>query len=153
MKVKIRAIYDPTEDKGIDCSVSPSLTKQAEKDACDVNLILNRFERTGVLPDMIRQDGRYGDFSDVGTYQEALNTVILAQEQFEALDAHVRDRFGNDPMKMLEFCSRSENLEEMVKLGLAVASPVTPSQPAATDSGAQLSGSQGAGAPQGASKS
>lgn len=34
---------------------------------------------------------------------EALNTVIEAQEQFDALPAKVRERFGNDPEAMLEF--------------------------------------------------
>lgn len=160
--IRIRTQFDRDEDKGIDfrkknpktgvMEFDPGLTKQADKDSCDVNKILERFERTGMLPDMIRSDARYGDFSTVPTYQEACDIVLKAQEQFEALSAHVRDRFSNDPARMLEFCSDPRNAEEMVKLGLAVAKPTVPqpatpsSQPASTDSGAGKSGSPAAGA-------
>jgi phage internal scaffolding protein len=99
------------------------MTKQSDKDSCDINLILDRYAKTGVLPDLITKDPQYGDFTDVPTYQEACSIVSLAEAQFEALDAKTRERFGNDPALMLDFCSKSENHDEMVKLGLAIAKP------------------------------
>lgn len=95
-----------------------SRTKQSFKDESDINNIMRRYAKTGQLPDLIRRDPQYGDFSEATEYQEALNLVIRAQAQFEALDARVRDRFGNDPARFLEFVQNGENAEEMVKLGL-----------------------------------
>lgn len=97
----------------------PTLTKQADAEAADINNIMARFERTGSLPDMIRSEPQYGDFSDVGSYQEALNIVQFAGEQFRALDAKIRARFENDPAKFLEFCNNPQNAQEMIDLGLA----------------------------------
>ena len=94
------------------------LTKQSDAKDCDINAIFKRYERTGQLPDMIVRDGSYGDFSDVPTYQEALNIVIRAKEQFMALDAGVRNRFDNDPAKFLAFATDEKNYDEMEKMGL-----------------------------------
>ncbi|QXP08414.1 MAG: internal scaffolding protein [Arizlama microvirus] len=97
----------------------PGKTQQSGKEECDINNILKRYEKTGILPDMIKTDPRYGDFSSCPEYQEALNIVELANTQFNALDAHARRRFDNDPAKFLEFAENPANLGEMVKLGLA----------------------------------
>jgi len=102
------------------CCDGDSRTHQSFKDECDINNILNRYARTGVLPQMIKSNPRYGDFATVQSYQDACNVVLLAQEQFNALDANVRDRFNNDPSKFLAFCSDEKNKAEMISLGLAV---------------------------------
>lgn len=105
----------------------PSLTKQSHKDECDINLILKRFERTGVLEHVRENPARYLDLPSDPDYQEALNTVIAAEQAFAELPSRVRERFNNDPGKFLEFTADPENLDEMVKLGLAKAPPPSPS--------------------------
>lgn len=162
--IKIRSIYDPSEDPGIDCTVDsatgkkiPSLTKQADKEACDINKILERYNRTGQLPDLILEDPRYGDFSSVPTFQEAFEIVARAEAQFSALDARVRDRFTNDPVAMLAFCNDPANFEEMVKLGLALPRPAqtepnSPAAPPAQPAPPQAAGGQPATAGTGSQK-
>lgn len=128
--MKIRNALSPSQKVAIDFrkidsktgefKFHPGRTKQADKDGCDINNILKRYEQTGVLPDLIKREPRYGDFSSVPSYQESLDIVHRAETQFAALSAEVRDRFGNDPVKMLEFCQDEKNLPEMVKLGLAI---------------------------------
>jgi len=132
MPIKIRHLYDEQQDTvsqqtGISFKNSPSRTKQSFKDDSDINNITQRYERTGALPDLIQANPRYGDFSDVPTFQEALEVVNLAEAQFSALDAHIRFRFGNDPAQFLAFATNNANLDEMVKLGLAKAKDPTPS--------------------------
>lgn len=105
---KAKKIYEPGE----------SLTKQSFKDDCDLNVIMARYTKTGVLPTNLREDGIYGDFSEVGDYQRAQEIYLRANDQFQALPGKVRARFNNDPAEFLDFCSRSENKEEMVYLGL-----------------------------------
>lgn len=111
----------------------PSRTKQSDADAADINKILERYQRTGQLPEMIKSEPRYGDFSDAPSFLEASQIVLLAQTQFENLDAHVRKRFQNDPYQFLDFASNPDNASELVKLGLASeipsSNPSTPSQP------------------------
>ena len=94
-----------------------SKAKQAHKDECDVNFIVRKAAKTGFLPQG-RGTPLYGDFSSVPDYQEALSIVHAAEEQFSALPAVARERFGNDPAKFLEFVSDGKNAEEMAKLGL-----------------------------------
>jgi phage internal scaffolding protein len=122
----IRHIYDGKQDEvsqltGLDCSKDgKGRTKQSAAAECDINQITKRYERTGVLPDLIKTNPQYGDFSAVPDYMEAMTIVSLAEEQFSALDAHVRARFGNDPANFLEFATNQANMGELVKMGLAV---------------------------------
>lgn len=108
----------------------PGLASQADRDACDINKILERYQLTGSLPDLIRQDPQYGDFSEVQDFHAAMDTVIKAQEQFAALSVEVRKRFDNDPAKMLEYVASAasdvEKQRELVKLGLALERPLPP---------------------------
>lgn len=95
-------------------------TEQHHKEDCDVNNIVRRHLKTGQLPWFAKQGNpQFGDFSEVGSYHEAMNTLLDARDQFETLPAQLRKRFGNDPGEFLEFVHNPENAEEMVKLGLA----------------------------------
>lgn len=122
---KFATHYENRKKQVLDCSIEPSKTLQSDAAAADINNILSRYIKTGQLPDMIKENPRYGEFADVPTYQESLNVVILAQEQFANLDASVRRRFSNDPALFLEFAANPANMKEMVKMGLATEA-VTP---------------------------
>lgn len=99
-----------------------SKTKQQFKDECDINTIMRKFEKTGVLPPLSRQ-GMYGDFTTIPDYQTACDMVIAADSQFMKLSSRIRERFQNDPGKFLKFATDPANAEEMVRLGLAVQRP------------------------------
>lgn len=103
---------------GCECR-DPSLAVQSQKEESDINEIVRRFGLTGKLPDNVRVP-TYQDFDDVFDFQSAMNAVASATQSFMAMPADVRQRFGNDPQKFLEFCSKEENIPEMIKLGLAV---------------------------------
>jgi len=105
-------------------------TKQSFKPECDINSILAKYNKTGQLPGLIKENPQYGDFSDARTYQESLNLVLLAQEQFEALPALVRKRFNNEPESFLAFAEDPTNGEELVKMGLAtIREPASSGEP------------------------
>lgn len=147
--MNIRHVYDGKQDEvsqksGLDFKNDRGLTKQSQKDDADINVITRRYEKTGVLPDLIRAEPRYGDFTDVPSYQASLHIVAHAEEQFAALDAHTRARFQNDPAKFLEFATNPASLDEMVKMGLATAkveNPTpSPAEPAPVAPGAPTNG-------------
>lgn len=96
----------------------PSLTKQSFSEECDINVIMARFEKTGLLPNVNDQSPRYGDFDDVVDYDESLRIVMEADEAFSALSAKVRARFENDPSQLIEFVRDPANRAEAVSLGL-----------------------------------
>lgn len=99
----------------------PSKTKQSFKEECDIKNILRRYHSTGSWSSTFGQSLRRplsGDFTNVPDYQDALNTVITAQTSFMALPSVLRDRFSNDPAKLLAFLSDKSNLEEAIELGL-----------------------------------
>lgn len=92
----------------------------------DVNAIMRKYEKTGVLTHVARYAGEYGDFSGVPDYQTGLNMVMAADEMFSSLPARIRDRFNNDPARFIAFATNADNLEELRKMGLAPELPKPP---------------------------
>lgn len=95
-----------------------SLTKQSEAPATDINKIYARYKQTGTLPVIMDGQPVYGDFTTALSFEESMQRVCEFNEYFESLPAKVRDRFQNDPRRLLAFCEDEDNREEAEKLGL-----------------------------------
>lgn len=95
----------------------PSMTKKSQQKECDINNIIKKFDRTGVLAHMAPHEPTYMDVDPI-TYQDALQIVIDAQAAFNDLPSKVRSKFNNDPQKFLEF-TKTAKKDELVELGLA----------------------------------
>ena len=115
-----------------------SMTKQSFKDECDINVILARYENTGMYYDPLTTRGSrapmFDDFTVVPDYMEAQNFIIEAGEMFNALPSRIRRRFNNSPAELLGFLANSDNVDEAVSLGLISApdpapAPVEPEPP------------------------
>lgn len=96
---------------------SRSRTVQADARDTDMNFIMERYLKTGVLPQS-RVEAFYGDASALPDFQTAQHILIEAREAFEALPAKVRDRFHNSPEEFLAFMGDTDNRDEAIKLGL-----------------------------------
>jgi len=105
-----------SNESGLHCE-DASLAQQHFKEECDINTILEKFNISGILPEQPLSP-RYGDFTGIGDYHTALNRVIAAQDEFEALPAQIRARFNNDPAQLIEFLENSDNRPEAEQLGL-----------------------------------
>lgn len=99
--------------------VGESMARQDFAEECDINVLMSKYQKTGLLPSLNRGSPMYGDYSDVPDYMTALNTVRDANEAFAALPATVRRRFENDPAQFVAFATDSANADELVKMGLA----------------------------------
>lgn len=122
-KVFVRDPYNYDVDQvsnetGLRCD-DPSLTQQQFKEEADINTIVDRFLKSGVLPTAVNMP-QYVDYEGVFDFQSAMNVVRKADENFMRLDAKVRARFNNSPQAFLEFFANPENAEEAVRLGLAI---------------------------------
>lgn len=98
----------------------PSLTQQQFKEECDVNNILAKFKKTGMLSHVNSHQGNFGDFSDVQEYQTALEKLNTAQRSFESLPSDLRSKFDNDPAKLIDFINDEKNYDDAVKYGLII---------------------------------
>jgi len=92
-------------------------TKQADKNACDINMIVAKAKK-GILPLSIDRRAFYGDFSGLNDFQALNNRLIEIHNDFERLPADIRKKFDNSPEKLLEFVDDPKNLKESVDLGL-----------------------------------
>lgn len=96
----------------------PTMAKQSFKDECDVNKIMERFEKTGLISHVNKYQGDYGDAVGIQDYHASMNQVIAAQEAFDSLPSKIRARFGNNPGDFLNFMENPENKDEAIQLGL-----------------------------------
>lgn len=144
---KIRSAYDDDGDQvsnetGLLCS-DKSLTKQSEASGCDVNIIVQRWLKSGGAMDLSQRVGQFLDVADLPSdYHSAITFVRNAESMFMALPVSVRERFDNDPGRFLDFAQNPANVPELVSMGLGKA-PVEP----AGSSDSPLAGEAGAGAP------
>lgn len=107
---------------------SASRTKQAFREDCDINVIVRRYAKAGVLPTEA-PGASYGDFSTVGDYFDSMQLLLRTRERFEALPSLVRERFANDPSRMLAFVADAGNADEARKLGLLAPLPPPKEEP------------------------
>lgn len=158
MATKFITAYGPHRKSSISFPEGTGRTKQAFKDECDINIIMGRFKKTRVLPDVVaRIEPRYGDVTAM-SFQSAMDTVATANSLFHSLPAYVRDRFKNDPGEFFDFVHNPANRAEAEQLGLLKPKPEEPKAPdpvlvrvvpeaPAGGSGAAPAGGQGGGAP------
>lgn len=106
----------------------PSMTQQHFKQECDVNSILERYRKTGTVQHISKSQQQYGDFTMFKDFKENLDTVTNAFQAFDALPAHLRKRFQNDPAQLLTFISDPKNYEEAQNLGIIRVSETLPAK-------------------------
>jgi len=95
-----------------------TMAKQSMKDECDINILMLKYQKTGMLDHIIRYKGQYADVFNQGDYQDAIHTIREAEEMFDSLPSSVRDRFGNSPARFLAFVEDPNNKDEMAAIGL-----------------------------------
>lgn len=130
--------FYPPPDPSIEFK-EPSLVQPQFAYEADINnLVQTVTDRDGIqhsvwtglsssLPSS-QQQPQYGDFTQFTTEKliEAKNIVATASAQFEALPSNIRDRFENNPSKLIAFLNDESNYDEAVKLGFVKPCPTTP---------------------------
>ena len=109
-------------ETGLKCE-DESLAVESAKEEADINTIVRRFGLTGELPDDVRMP-QSGDFTGIPDFHTALNLVRATQEEFMRVPAEIRDRFQNDPARLMAFIEDDANRDEARKLGFLKPEPV-----------------------------
>lgn len=94
----------------------PSLTLQSEAESCDINVIVSRYHKTGVIEHVRENAGLFVDLPPQLEYQDALGVVKAAGEAFAMMPAEIRAQFNNDAGRFLDFADQNEDYLE--KLGI-----------------------------------
>jgi len=94
------------------------LTEQNHKDETDINKIVRKYNKTGLIDHLNQFEKQYADMTGYD-YQDAMNTVAAANTMFEGLPSQIRNKFDNDPAKFINFVDDENNYDAMVEMGLA----------------------------------
>ena len=130
--ITFRTAYDPHK-KYIFNTTGESLTQQHFQEECDIINIIKRHDRNGIIEHVQRGQARYGDFSDVKDYQEALDMVKEAQDEFMSIPSDIRKKFDNNPGKFYEFVSNPDNKQQLIKMGFIEQSQTAVAPSSATE--------------------
>ena len=103
---------------------SPSMTKQAFREECDMNRIMARYELTGQIEHVSSKQPIYGDFSQFADYQTMLGKVNQAAEAFEALPSELRKELKYDPQNLFSWIKDPANKDKAIKYGLMQSPPI-----------------------------
>jgi len=120
MTGKLHSMYDPHRLEVSMDNFGPSKARQEFLDECDVNGIMERYEKTNVWPfPDVDMSPRYFDATNVPDLQTALAVMIDAEAAFMSLPAKVRKEFDNSAIEFVAFAQDEKNLDKMREWGLA----------------------------------
>lgn len=114
-----KAIEDGDED---------IMVEQHHKAECDINQIIKKHAGNiqAIVGNFQAAEMRFDDVTG-NDFQEAMNKVNRARDEFLKLPVKVRRKFNNSPAEFLDFVQNPANVDEMISLGLAVKpKPVEP---------------------------
>jgi len=128
----IKSTYSPKLKVSLTFSEDSPYTKQEFAEECDINILLNRYQSTGQIPNLNEREPQYLDATGYD-FQTQMEFVAGARSLFQELPSAIRNRFQNDPAQFLDFTSKESNREEMAQMGLLKPRPEWASPSPATD--------------------
>lgn len=134
---RIPSIVNVIDENG---EVLPTDTEQHHVNDTDINQIVGKFIKTGLIP-QVQSEKTFRDVSGGLSYQDTLDILNDANARFSALSAKIRRRFNDNPHEFLEFVDDKDNYDEAVKLGIFL-----PAQKASAGSNTGTLGAGGDGA-------
>ena len=93
------------------------MTKQWHKKECDINQIMAKYQKSGIITHVNKHELNYG-FATSSDLHESLNMIQYANEMFADLPSKARAKFENEPGKFLDFVQDPNNQSELYDLGL-----------------------------------
>lgn len=99
-------------------------TKQDQADACNINNIMKKYQKTGLIDHVSKYHAHYGDASRV-SYEEAFNTTLRTNEVFSELPSTVRAKYDNDPAIWLGAIEGAETPEQFREI-MGLPAPESP---------------------------
>jgi len=128
---KFKSLYNrPDAGLATELDYQTQITKQSAKDECDAKQIVARHK-------VLKGYDIFDNFKDAlisddvvdltvmpNDYVQVQNQLNYAQKLFMDLPAKTRKYFNNNSREFLKFTQNPENIDELVRLGLATQRPV-----------------------------
>lgn len=120
-------------------------TQQQHREKCDVNRIIAKYNKTGVLDHMGRASNLYGDASKLKDLRESQNLIAEVRSMFMQLPATEREFFQNDIANYAEFMTDPKHRDGRIQRGYEKAPPppkkeTTEAKPPASESSSKKEG-------------
>lgn len=93
-------------------------TKQQHADKTNINLIMKKFLKTGIIDFTNKHEQQYG-FATSDSFQESLQIIQTANEMFADLPSQLRIKFNHNPADFLDYVQDPKNEDTLFDLGLA----------------------------------
>lgn len=110
----IRTFLDPKKVT-IDFDPKEGKTEQHHGKTVNINRIIAKYQKTGLIDHIATYEAVYADVSGAD-FQQAMNTVINAENMFADLPAPIRDYYGGDPAVFLDAVQTDEGVQELSTL-------------------------------------
>lgn len=117
---KVHTKFDPPRHDGLDCGTECK-TDQSFAEEADINNIMRRYMKTGILGDPLQPQmaARFEDVTGAPEdFLEAQQKLLAADESFMRLPSKLRRRFNDSPVELMRFLSDAGNRAEAINLGL-----------------------------------
>lgn len=101
---------------------SDGRTKQAFKDECDINKILQKAQKAGSLSHLQRHGAVYGDYADVPDLLTAHDRLKQGRKIYEELPSELRREF-HDMFEFFEYVNNPANAGDLRRLLPQLAEP------------------------------
>lgn len=91
------------------------MTEQHHEKSCNINSIMAKYQKTGLIDHINTHQGKYGDVSGAD-FKAAQDLVAEQKSIFYELPAHVRAEFDNDPTEYLDLVMTDEGVEQLAAI-------------------------------------
>lgn len=91
------------------------MTEQHHEKQCNINNIMARYEKTGLIDHINRIEGNYGDATGAD-FKTALDLVKREEANFAELPAKIRAELNDDPAEYLDLVATDEGVKQMADL-------------------------------------
>ncbi len=90
-------------------------TEQHHARACDINTIMAKYLKTGVLDHKSKYEPTYGDVSSAD-FQASMNLVKGVETEFHDLPAYIRAEFNQDVGEYLQAMQTDEGVQKLQEI-------------------------------------
>lgn len=101
----------------------PSKTVQSDAELGDVNAVMDRYRRTGIVAGLNEVEKEYRDVTTFSDFADVMRHARAAEEEFMKLPSKVREMFNHDAMQWLDTAHDPEKRQALLDKGLIVADP------------------------------
>lgn len=99
----------------IDFSKTTSKTQQSFKESCDVNNILARYQKTGIIDHVRKNQEEYG-IATGQSFSEAMQLIASATNLFNELPSAARKHFNHDPAAFFDYMNDQDTPPDVALL-------------------------------------